>query len=180
MAPIITNNYYVRVLGGEATYRLPLGNVTGAHLDSALRTVQTFDLVMTLETLTVEGPIVVRRGLGWQKNRVLALNKRREDKVRQRPGWCDGGSGCGCEAPSNQSPPSMPPPLPQERKSPLPPPSASDLALLRQLNQLDSALYARTAEIAALDFEFFREVQGCSARCALDVRARVCSRGAPP
>ena len=40
MAHVITNNYYVRVLGGEAAYRLPLGNVTSDHLADALKTLQ--------------------------------------------------------------------------------------------------------------------------------------------
>jgi hypothetical protein len=80
LAPIITNNYYTRILGGEGVYRLPLGNVTKVHHDSALAVLSKFDLVLTLEGLNSLGPIVVRRGLGWLKNKVLDINKRNRDK----------------------------------------------------------------------------------------------------
>jgi len=45
LAPIISNDYFCRVLGGEATYRLPLGNLTNGHLEAAFDVLRTFDLV---------------------------------------------------------------------------------------------------------------------------------------
>ena len=48
LAPIISNDYFCRVLGGEATYRLPLGNLTNGHLEAAFDVLRTFDLVSTI------------------------------------------------------------------------------------------------------------------------------------
>jgi hypothetical protein len=45
LAPILCNEYFVRVLCGEATYRLPLGNLTSGHLEAALDALRSFDLV---------------------------------------------------------------------------------------------------------------------------------------
>lgn len=50
-------------------------------------------------------------------------------------------------------------PFPQDRESTLLAPSAADRALLGSLNALDATLYARAAEMAELDFEYFRQVE---------------------
>jgi len=80
LAPIITNNYYVRVLLGENTYRRPMMNITEADLSMALHILDTFDIIMVLETLDLQGPIIIRRGFGWEKNKVLSMNSRRNPR----------------------------------------------------------------------------------------------------
>ena len=46
-------------------------------LQNALSVLSTFDLVMTLEQMSAQSPILLRRGFGWEKNRILSLNNRR-------------------------------------------------------------------------------------------------------
>ena len=41
---------------------------------------------MTLETMDTFSAIVMRRGFGWPKNRMLELNRKRENKVRALAG----------------------------------------------------------------------------------------------
>ena len=47
---------------------------------NALAVLNTFDLVMTLEEMSVQSPILIRRAFGWQKNRILSLNNRRDQQ----------------------------------------------------------------------------------------------------
>jgi len=122
LAPVISNNYYVRVLAGESAFFSGLGNVTGLHLAAALDQLGALDLVLTLEALDTHGPVLIRRGLGWERNKVLGLNRRSKSRDAD---------------------------LPLDAKGE---------ALWRAHNALDLQLYERAAELAELDYEFFRQV----------------------
>ena len=48
VTPALFDNYYVRMLAGEATYLLPLGSITAAHLHVARTRLAGFKVVATM------------------------------------------------------------------------------------------------------------------------------------
>jgi len=60
--PFLSDNYYVRSLGGASTYKLPFGKITKKHLQRAIQVLHQYDDVFVMgERLTHD----VQTRLGW-------------------------------------------------------------------------------------------------------------------
>ena len=64
LLPIISDNYVVRTLAGDAAFHLPYGGINRSHYDVALETLRNLDWVVPLES--THKKVVLTAGLGWQ------------------------------------------------------------------------------------------------------------------
>lgn len=53
-APSVVNNYYIRSLLGQRTFRSPRGSITEWHLRQALHVLEAFDMILVLESIDAD------------------------------------------------------------------------------------------------------------------------------
>jgi len=64
MAPIVSDNYYTRMLGGQEAFEAPFGMLNETHAARAMRTLRLFDWILDLDAPTNETNFTLHRGMG--------------------------------------------------------------------------------------------------------------------
>jgi len=88
--PILTNNYFIRVLLGSKVFGLPFGAITATHLEQAKHVIEGFDVLFVMDE---DHPSLLEsdlhRTLGWSSSGINATESRvgETDEYRQLLNW---------------------------------------------------------------------------------------------